>query len=329
MRAGARSGIQFVSQLWSSEVVRLEGKSVLEYVKLSSEVVLARGEGQPVVALESTLITHGLPNPLNAETALAMEAAVRAAGAVPATIAILGGRLCIGLSEEEIRHLAASQDVLKVSSRGLAYALATSRTAATTVSGTMYASRLAGIRYFATGGIGGVHRGAAITGDISTDLLELSRTQVAVVCAGAKSILDIGLTLEYLETAGVPVLGYATREFPAFFTPTSGHPLEYIVQDAHEAARVFRAHRRLNLPTGVLIACPPPQSDIDQARLESATRQAVHEAGQAGITGGEVTPWLLARVADLTRGESLKANVALLKNNARIAAYIAIADATA
>jgi pseudouridine-5'-phosphate glycosidase len=300
---------------------------LLEYLKLSDEVALALGEGRPVVALESTLITHGLPRPLNAETALRMEAAVRAAGAVPATVAVLGGALRVGLHAEEITELAGSRDVLKVSSRGLAYALATGRAAATTVSGTMHAAKLAGLHYFATGGIGGVHRGAARTGDISTDLTELARTQVAVVCSGAKSILDIGLTLEYLETSGVPVLGYGTGEFPAFFTASSGHALEYAVRDASEAARVFRAHRRLGLPGGMLIACPPPPCDVDQPRLEEAVQQAVWGAERAGVAGGELTPWLLSRVADLTEGASLRANVALLENNARIAAEVAVADA--
>ncbi len=301
---------------------------MIEYVKLSSEVMQALGEGRPVVALESTLITHGLPRPLNAETALAMESEVHSTGATPATVAVLGGRLRVGLAPGEIEQLAASESVLKVSSRGLAYALASGRAAATTVSGTMWAAKLAGIRYFATGGIGGVHRGAARTGDISTDLLELARTQVAVVCAGAKSILDLNLTLEYLETAGVPVLGYGTLEFPAFFTPRSGHQLEHSVDSAQEAARVFRAHRRLGLPGGMLFACPPPTSPEDEATLESATQQAVAEAEAQGVRGGELTPWLLRRLAELTNGASLEANVALLRNNARIAGEIAVADAT-
>ncbi len=301
---------------------------MVEYLKLSDAVVQALGEGKPVVALESTLITHGLPPPLNEETALGMEAAVRSTGATPATIAVLGGRLCVGLGQDEIEQLAASESVLKVSSRGLSYALAREQAAATTVSGTMWAARLAGIRYFGTGGIGGVHRGAGRTGDISTDLTELGRTQVAVVCAGAKSILDIGLTLEYLETSGVPVLGYGTREFPAFFTARSGHSLEYSVEDATEAARVFRAHRHLGLPGGMLFACPPPRSAIDESALENSTQQAVREAEEQRVSGGELTPWLLERVAELTNGASLEANIALLRNNARIAGEIAVADAT-
>lgn len=302
---------------------------MVEYVKLSTEVTQALGEGRPVVALESTLITHGLPRPLNSETALAMEAEVRSTGATPATVAVLDRRLRVGLAPGEIEQLAASESVLKVSSRGLAYALATGQPAATTVSGTMWAAKLAGIRYFATGGIGGVHRGAARTGDISTDLLELARTQVAVVCAGAKSILDIGLTLEYLETAGVPVLGYETREFPAFFTSHSGYQVEHSVDSAREAAAVFRAHRRLGLPGGMLFACPPPTSSADEAVLESAIQQAVAEAEAQGVRGGELTPWLLRRLAELTNGASLEANLALLRNNARIAGEIAVADATA
>lgn len=301
---------------------------MIEYLKYNNEVILALGDGRPVVALESTLITHGLPHPTNAQTALAMEAQVRSAGAVPATVAVLDGLLRVGLDEEEIRALATADGVLKVSSRGLAYALVSGRTAATTVSGTMWAAKLAGIRYFATGGIGGVHRGAERTGDISTDLLELARTPVAVVCAGVKSILDIGRTLEYLESAGVPVLGYGTEEFPAFLTAKSGHRAPYSVSDAPEAARVFRAHRRLGLPSGIVIASPPPPSDLDEATLEQATVRALREAEEQGMTGAALTPWLLARVADLTDGASLRANTALLQQNARIAAQIAVADAT-
>ncbi len=305
-----------------------EERLVIEYLKLQDEVVLALGDGRPVVALESTLITHGLPHSFNADTALAMEAQVRAEGSVPATVAVLGGLLRVGLDEEEIRALATADGVLKVSSRGLAYALVSGRAAATTVSGTMWAAKLAGIRYFATGGIGGVHRGVERTGDVSTDLLELARTPVAVVCAGVKSILDIGRTLEHLESAGVPVLGYGTDEFPAFLTAKSGYRTPYTVADAPEAARVFRAHRRLGLPGGIVIASPPPPSDLDDAALEEATARAVREAEEQGMTGAALTPWLLARVADLTEGASLRANIALLKQNAQIAAQIAVADAT-
>lgn len=293
---------------------------------MSDEVREALGEGRAVVALESTLITHGLPRPLNEETALAMEAEVRSEGATPATIAVLDGEVCVGLSGEELTRLAAAEDALKVSSRGLGYAVALGRTAGTTVSGTMYAAHRAGIRYFATGGIGGVHRGAARTGDISTDLLELSRTQVAVVCAGAKSILDIGLTLEYLETLGVPVLGFGTREFPAFFTSHSGYDAPHPVDDAQQAVRVFRAHRRLGLRGGVLIACPPPASDTDEASLERSIAQAVAEAEQSRILGTEVTPFLLRRVGELSGGASVRVNLALLLNNARIAAELAVLD---
>lgn len=300
-----------------------------EYVRLGDDVRDALASGRAVVALESTLITHGLPRPLNAETALAMESEVRAGGAVPATVAVLGGVLRVGLTAEEIEQLAEATDVLKVSSRGLGYALATSRTAATTVSGTMWAAKLAGLRVFATGGIGGVHRGAERSGDVSTDLLELSRTQVAVVCAGAKSILDIGRTLEYLETAGVPVLGLGTREFPAFLTPRSGFAVPFPVASARECASVLRAHRRLGLPGGVLIAVPPPESDADAAAIKEATARAVQEAEEGGISGGEVTPFLLRRVAELTDNVSLRANIALLRNNARVAADIAVAEVMA
>lgn len=298
-------------------------------IDASSEVAAALGSGEPVVALESTLITHGLPYPLNLETALGMEREVRSAGAVPATIAVLDGTLRVGLSEPELQRLAQVADALKVSSRGLGYAVASGRTASTTVSGTMWGAKLAGISYFATGGIGGVHRGAARTGDVSTDLTELSRTSVAVVCAGAKSILDLRLTLEHLETLGVPVLGYGTQEFPAFYTPHSGLPVPYSVWSAQETAAAFRVHRELGLPGGVLIACPPPTSDADESVLDAAIAQAVDEAEQQGVRGVDVTPFLLRRVAELSEGASLRANLALLYNNARIAAEIAVADARA
>ncbi|MDQ3856005.1 MAG: pseudouridine-5'-phosphate glycosidase [Chloroflexota bacterium] len=280
-----------------------------------------------MVALESALITHGLPHPLNVQTALAMEAEVWSAGALPATIAVLDGAVRLGLTEEELQRLAATTNALKVSSRGLAYAIATGATAGTTVSGTMWVASRAGIRYFATGGIGGVHRHVERTGDVSTDVLELSRTPVAVVCAGAKSILDIPRTLEYLETAGVPVLGYRTTEFPAFYTPSSGCPTPFSASGPQEAARVFRVHRRLGLPGGVLIACPPPASDLDATKLTQVIERSVREADECGIKGSELTPFLLRRVADLSGGESLRANVALLRNNARIAGEIAVADA--
>lgn len=305
----------------------MAGEDVIEYLKLSDEVVAALGEGRPVVALESTLITHGLPRPLNAETALGMESEVRSAGAVPATIAVLDGLVRVGLGEDELRQLAATEDALKVSSRGLGYALATGRTAATTVSGTMWVAKRAGIRYFCTGGIGGVHRDATRTGDVSTDLLELARTSVAVVCAGVKSILDIGRTLEYLETMGVLVLGYDTEEFPAFYTARSGLPVPYSVSGPEEAAKVLRAHRRMGLPGGVLIACPPPESEVDEAKLRGAIERAVREAEDSGVRGADVTPFLLSRVSELSGGASLRANLALLRNNARIAAGIAAADA--
>lgn len=296
------------------------------HVELHPEVAAALASALPVVALESTLISHGLPHPLNAETALGMEQQVRSAGAVPATVAVLDGALRVGLGAEQIERLARVTGALKVSSRGLGYAVASGRTASTTVSGTMWAAKLAGISYFATGGIGGAHRGATRTGDVSTDLIELSRTSVAVVCAGAKSILDLRLTLEYLETLGVPVLGYGTDEFPAFYTPHSGLPVPYTVTTAREAASAFRAHRELGLPGGVLIACPPPVSDADEAALEAAIGRAVDEADQQGVRGVDVTPFLLHRVAELSGGASLRANLALLQNNSRIAAEIAVAD---
>jgi len=293
-------------------------------IVLSEEVADAFRDGRAVVALESTLITHGLPHPTSVETARAMEAEVRSACAVPATIAVLDGRILVGLSEAELDRLAAASGVLKVSSRGLGYATATRATAATTVSGTMWVASRVGVSVFGTGGIGGVHRNAARSWDVSTDLLELSRTSVAVVCAGAKSILDIPRTLEYLETSGVPVLGYGTDEFPAFYTPYSGQPAPYRVDGAAEAAAVFRAHRTLSLPGGVLIACPSPASEADAELLESAVERAVAEAEESGLRGSDVTPWLLQRVSELSGGVGLRANLGLLRNNARIAGEIAV-----
>lgn len=297
------------------------------FLRTSDEVARALGAGRPVVALESTLITHGLPRPLNARAALGMEEAVRRAGAAPATVAVLGGVVRVGLTADEIIALAELDGVFKVSSRGLSYAVVTGRPAATTVSGTLHAAALAGLRFFATGGLGGAHRGAQRTWDVSADLGELARVPVAVVCSGAKSILDLALTLERLDSLGVPVVGYGTDELPAFWTPRSGHRLEYSVSDAAEAARLWRTHRGLGLPGGMVFAVPPPAADADAARLEDATDRALREAEDAGVRGGEVTPWVLRRVAALTEGASVEVNVALLLNNARVAAEIAAADA--
>jgi pseudouridylate synthase len=295
------------------------------YIEIVDEVANALDRGRPVIALESTLITHGLPRPVNLETAAAMENEVRSAGAVPATIAVLGGLIRVGLNADELARLAEVRDAIKVSSRGLSYAVATGRDAGTTVSGTMWVAHRAGIRVFGTGGIGGVHRGVEQTGDVSTDLIELSRTPVAVVCSGAKSILDLPRTLEYLETVGVPVLGYGTEDFPAFFSRSSGYPVPYRVDGPDDAGRVCRAHFEMGLPSGLVIACAAPVSVEDEVSLNAAIARANREASEQGVRGADITPFLLSRIAELSEGASLRVNVALLRNNARVAAEIAVA----
>jgi pseudouridylate synthase len=286
-------------------------------------VQTALHEKRPVVALESTVIAHGLPYPNNIEVAQEMEAAIRAEGVVPATIGIHDGKIVIGLSRSEIEQLGTAQHVLKVSRRDLAVALATRHLGATTVAGTMLCARMAGIRFFATGGIGGVHRGAQRSMDISADLTELARTPVLVVCAGAKSILDLDLTLEYLETQGVPVLGWQTDEFPAFYVRSSGRHLPHRVDDTATVAAIARAQWECGLH-GLVIGCPiPPEFALQPAPLEAATEEALLLAQQAGIHGSATTPFLLAHVAKVTRGESVEANKALLVNNATWAARFA------
>lgn len=294
-------------------------------IEISDDVAAALDRGEPVVALESTLITHGLPWPVNRDTALDMEREVREAGAIPATIAVLDGAIRVGLSGEEIERLSGADGQLKISSRGLAYAVATGRTAGTTVSGTMWVASRAGIPFFGTGGIGGVHIGAEKTGDVSNDLSELARTPVAVICSGVKSILDIGRTLEYLETVGVPVFGYRTDEFPAFFSGRSGHPAPYRLEGPDQVASVWQVHRTLGQKTGIVIACPPPVAVEDQDQMQRAIDQANREAADNGIHGGEVTPFVLRRIAEITDGASVQVNTALLRHNARIAAEIAVA----
>ena len=292
----------------------------------SAEVADALRAGRAVVALESTLITHGLPHPANVETALAMEAAVRATGAVPATIAVLGGKITVGLSRAEIERLATrpAGTVRKCSRRDLPIAVARGEDGATTVAGTMIVAHLAGIRVFATGGIGGVHRGAPF--DVSADLLELGRTPVAVVCSGAKSILDLPLTLEVLETQGVPVIGLGTDTLPAFYSRSSGLPVDVRVESAAEAASIIAAARRLAAQHGLLVTVPVPEADaLPAEEVEAAIQQATAEAAAQGVHGKRVTPFVLARVAELTGGESRRANVALLVNNARVAGAIAVA----
>lgn len=279
----------------------------------------------PVVALESTVISHGLPQPHNLMLARSLEDAVRAEGATPATIGVIEGRPMVGLDDAALEHLATSADVLKLSRRDLAFAIALRRSGATTVAGTMALAALAGIDVFATGGIGGVHRGARESWDISADLTELSRTPVLVVCAGAKSILDLPATLEVLETLGVPVVGYQTAELPAFYSRESGLPLAARVETPEEAAAVWLTHRALG-SGGMVLAVPPPvEVAVERAQIEAAIERALRRADVAGIRGAAVTPFLLRAVAEETEGESIRVNLALLEQNAHIAARVAVA----
>lgn len=293
---------------------------------LHPEVRSALSDGTPVVALESTIVAHGMPWPHNLDTARRVEAEVRRHGAVPATIAILGGRLKAGLSDEELQTLARrGPAVAKASRRDLGALVARGADGATTVAATMIVAALAGIRVFATGGIGGVHRGAESSFDISADLLELARTPVAVVCAGAKSILDLGLTLEVLETHGVPVIGYGTDALPAFYVRDSGHRLEIRADTPLEVARTMRAHWSLGLGSGLVVANPiPAEHAMPARRVDQAIAQALDEARARGVKGKASTPFLLARVAELTGGDSLAANIALVLNNAALAARVAV-----
>ncbi len=293
------------------------------YIRLAEEVQAALQEQQPVVALESTVIAHGLPYPDNIEVSRAMEATIRNEGAIPATVGIHDGEIVIGLSQDEVERLGTVQDVLKVSRRDLAVALATKRLGATTVAGTMLCASMAGIRFFATGGIGGVHRGAEQSMDISADLTELSRTPVLVVCAGAKSILNLDLTLEYLETQGVPVIGWQTAEFPAFYVRSSGRRLTHRADDVSTVAAIARAQWECDLK-GLVVGCPIPEAyAMEAGLLEAATEEALRLAQAEGIRGAATTPFLLAHVAKATAGESVEANKALLINNALWAARFA------
>lgn len=293
------------------------------YLAIAEEVQSALAERRAVVALESTVIAHGLPYPANLEIAQAMEAAIRDEGAVPATIGVHDGRIVVGLSGAEIEQLATAEHVLKISRRDLATALATRQLGATTVAGTMLCASLAGVRFFATGGIGGVHRGAATSMDISADLTELSRTPVLVVCAGAKSILDLDLTLEYLETQGVPVLGWQTNELPAFFVRSSGRVLQQRVDELSTIAAIARTQWECGLH-GLVVTCPiPAEYSLDPAPLEAATEEALRLAHAQGVRGSATTPFLLSHVANVTAGASVEANKALLLNNARWAARFA------
>jgi pseudouridylate synthase len=292
-------------------------------LSFSPEVAAALAAGRPVVALESTVISHGLPRPHNLALALKMEAIVREHGAAPATIAILGGQLKAGLTGDELRYLANASGVMKVSRRDFPAAVARKLDGATTVAGTMIVAARAGINVFATGGIGGVHRGDRT--DVSADLPELGRTSVAVVCAGAKSILDLPATLEWLETAGVPVIGFGADEFPAFYARSSGLRLEVCAGSALEAAAIIRAKWAMGLEGGALVAVPiPAEAAIPFHEIERVIEQALAEAGAQGVKGKALTPFLLARVAEMTGGRSLTANLRLLENNARVAAEIAV-----
>ena len=295
------------------------------YLDIAPEVKAALEAGKPVVALESTIISHGMPYPQNVETALNVERIIRENGAVPATIAIIGGRLKAGLSEEEITYLGKKgYDVIKASRRDLPVLVARGDDGATTVATTMIIAAMAGIRVFATGGIGGVHRGAETTMDISADLEELAQTGVLVVCAGAKSILDLGLTLEYLETKGVTVIGYQTEELPAFYTRKSGFQVDYRLDTPDEIAASFRAKIGMGLKGGMLVTNPIPEEySMDPDIINKAIDEAVAEANAKGIHGKQTTPFLLAKIKDITGGDSLASNIRLVYNNARLAAQVA------
>lgn len=297
------------------------------HVDLSREVNAAAQSGRAVVALESTIITHGMPYPRNAETALAVEAEVRQAGAIPATIAILGGRLKVGLSAEEIQTLAKrGPEVTKCSRRDLSVLVARRMDGATTVAATMIVAAMAGIPVFATGGIGGVHRGGEQSLDISADLDELSRTNVAVVCSGVKSILDIPRTLEYLETKGVAVIGYKTDTLPAFYTRSSGLSVDYRCDSAAEVAATLRTKNELEIDGGTLIAVPVPHEHaLENAAIDAVIDAAIIEMNEKNVSGKEATPFLLAKIAERTDGKSLVANIQLILNNARVASQIAVA----
>jgi pseudouridine-5'-phosphate glycosidase len=296
------------------------------YYQLSTEVRQAVEEGRGVVALESTIISHGMPYPRNVETAREVESVVREAGAIPATIAILDGVFHVGLGPDELERLGTDKNVMKASRRDVPIATALKLTAATTVATTMIGAAAAGIPVFATGGVGGVHRGVESTMDVSADLQEFTKTNVAVVSAGVKAILDIPRTLEYLETLGVPVLGYGTDAFPAFYSRDSGSPVHYRVESPEQVAAILHDKWSMHLDGGVLIANPiPEEAALEFAYMEGVIANALESAKSAGVHGKDVTPYLLARIVELTGGESLEANIALVKNNARVAAAIATA----
>lgn len=294
------------------------------FMDIKPEVEKALDEGTPVVALESTIISHGMPYPKNVETAIAVEEIIRKNGGVPATIAIIGGRIKIGLTADEIEYMAKADNVLKVSRRDFPLVISEKLDGATTVAGTMIAANMAGIKVFVTGGIGGVHRGAGESFDISADLEELKMTDVAVVCAGVKSILDIGATLEYLETSGVPVITYGADSFPAFYSRESGFPAECRIDEPEKIASLIRTKDQLGLRGGILIACPiPAEDEIAFDKMDVVIKKALRECEEKGIKGKRITPFLLSKVKDLTEGSSLEANIKLVLNNADIGAKIA------
>lgn len=297
-----------------------------QYLDINPEVAAALAAGKPVVALESTIISHGMPYPQNVETALRVEQIIRDNGAIPATIAILKGRLKVGMTPDEIEYLGkAGLDVIKTSRRDIPFIVAKQVDGATTVASTMILAAMAGIKVFATGGIGGVHRGAEQTFDISADLQELANTDVAVVCAGAKSILDIGLTLEYLETQGVPVIGHQTDTLPAFYTRESDFGVDYRLDTPEQIADALKAKWAMGLKGGVVVANPIPQAhQLDRAMIDEVILEALAQMDEQGISGKASTPFLLAKVAEKTKGSSLKANIELVFNNAKLAAEIAV-----
>ena len=295
------------------------------YLNIHPEVAEALKNNQPVVALESTIISHGMPYPQNVATARAVENIIREQGAIPATIAILNGKCCVGLNDEQLEYLGQAKDVWKVSLRDMPYVIANKIAGATTVAATMRIASMAGIKVFVTGGIGGVHRDAQQTMDISADLTEMSNTNVAIVSAGVKSILDIGLTLEYLETLGVPVITYSQKEFPSFYSRESGYTSPLSSNSEQEIASILKAKWDLQINGSVLIANPvPKEMEIPFHEIESKIQQALNEAKSAGISGKETTPFLLKRIAEITEGNSLATNIALIKNNALLGAKVAI-----
>lgn len=297
-----------------------------KYIEILPEIKRALDHNQPVVALESTIISHGMPYPQNIETAKRVEDIVRENGAVPATIGILGGKMKVGLTTEELEYMGKGEDILKVSRRDMPFVLSRKLNGATTVASTMIIAALAGIKVFVTGGIGGVHRDAQETFDISADLMELAHTDVAVVCAGAKSILDIGLTLEFLETHGVPVIGYQTDDFPAFFTRKSGYSVDYRVNTPEEIAQAMKAKWDLKLQGGMVIGNPiPSEHEMDPQLIDQAITDALREASGQGIKGKQITPFLLSKIKGITAGKSLQSNIELVYNNAKVGAQIAAA----